>query len=212
MADPKIKLPDWLRTVLMLAVCGAAFVAGWYLMGGMMGENAPSAETTAATELSAETTEITELPTQPGPSYEEIFSSRGIQDTSEITEMDAASYVAVFDGVVEKQEFGYKKNTIHEIIHTIYYPIDGCTEEEKENLDAAFRENFASHEEQDFITVTYDEAMSGSYYVLKIHYTDLKQPVNVAVLNELGIVSGGPWLSMESTEAGMMENGYVKKN
>ena len=145
--------------------------------------------------------------------YTDIFMSRNIVDMSSIfTTMDTVAFANVSDeGTVEKLEYAYENDAIKEFVNVVYYPVSEMTEDQKLALDNSMKANFASMEEADFCTVSYN--MGNNYYSVTLHFTDLDKTENIQKLHSFGMLTGEGVnkISMSETESNLLSGGYVKK-
>lgn len=145
--------------------------------------------------------------------YTDIFMSRNIVDmTSIFTSLDTMAFASVSDeGTVEKLEYAYEDDIILEFVNVVYYPITNMTEDQKLALDNSMKANFATMEEADFCTVSYN--MGNNYYSVTLHFTDLDVAANIQKLHDFGMLTGegANKISMSETESNLLSGGYVKK-
>ena len=145
--------------------------------------------------------------------YTEIFMSRNIVDMSSIfTTLDTMAFASAdAEGSVEKLEYAYENDTIKEFVNVVYYPVTNMTEDQKLALDNSMKANFATMEEADFCTVSYN--MGNNYYSVTLHFTDLDIAANIQKLHDFGMLTGEGTnkISMSETESNLLAGGYVKK-
>lgn len=145
--------------------------------------------------------------------YSDIFMSRNIVDmTSIFTTLDTMAFASADnEGNVEKLEYAYENDTIKEFVNVVYYPITDMTEDQKLALDNSMKANFATMEEADFCTVSYN--MGNNYYSVTLHFTDLDVAANIQKLHDFGMLTGegANKISMSETERNLLAGGYVKK-
>lgn len=180
-------------------------------------DKANSYETTiTATESYNSNNEISDIttPTMASKEYEQIFSSRAIVDSPPAFNMlESTAFAKVDDGMVEKLEFGYEKETdiVKEMENTVYYPIGELTDGQKNDFDAMIREEFADMEKLDFCEIDYN--IGYNYYCITATFKNLDNMDNANAVYEIEnlIDNKGKLISMKKTEENLLSNGYVKK-
>lgn len=166
-----------------------------------------------SSDTNTPTTAPTTAPVTDNPAYTEIFTNNFIVDAPALFLMlDSASFATETNSLIEKMEFGYKDDIIHEMINTIYYPVADLPEEEKATLDTTMKEACAEYIALDFCTVSSN--MGNAYYQIKLTFTGLDDADHVLALQELGLIEGDEssgLCSMSQTEATLLAQGYIKK-
>lgn len=145
--------------------------------------------------------------------YLELFNSRYIVDMDTLFYLlDSASFATVdSDGIVEKLQFGYKDDIVKEMVDTLYCPVAGMTDNEKQTLEQEMKSYFSQLDAQSFCTSTYD--MGDTWFVIKFHLTDLDNVQTHSILVDYGILNGvtNSLVSMKETESLLLSSGYIKK-
>lgn len=180
-------------------------------------DKANSYETTiTATESYNSNNEISDIttPTMASKEYEQIFSSRAIVDSPPAFNMlESTAFAKVDDGMVEKLEFGYEKETdiVKEMENTLYYPIGELTDGQKNDFDAMMKAEFADIEKLDFCEIDYNIGLN--YYRITVTFKNLDNLDNANTIYEIEnlIDNKGTLISMKKTEENLLSNGYVKK-
>lgn len=147
--------------------------------------------------------------------YEELFNDYGIDDIdSDFGDYKTASYVIDdYDGTVDKMEFAYKSDKVIIMKETIYIPLSLYSNEEIPELDTKMRDVYDELiEGYDFCSVDYD--MDDDYYKITLTFNDLDNVENVQVMSKLGFIEESlmvRYISMSSTDEGLLEQGYFRK-
>ena len=202
----KKQAPVWVS----LLVIAAAFLIGKFVIApSMLSE--PQQDQGAYQQ--EETSEPDSSAVSVNSDYSEIFTSRNIVEMPAMFMMlDSAAFATVDqDGMIEKLEFGYKDDVIKEMVNTLYFPISGMDDAEKNALDAAVKENLSGYIAVDFCSASYN--MGNLYYTVTLHFTELDIAENIQKMSEFGILTGegADRLSMTETENSLVAAGYVKK-
>lgn len=144
--------------------------------------------------------------------YREIFSSRNIVEMPSLFfGMDSHSFAAVLeDGILERLEFGYKDDTVQEMVNTLYYPISGMSEEEKSALQAQIKNDLSAYTAEAFCTASYN--MGPLYFTVTLRFTGLNSAANIKKMEQFGLISSGAdYISMSQTQTDLLGAGYVRK-
>jgi len=151
----------------------------------------------------------------PNPAYEKIFKDNKITEAKPNFDSKYISeFVSITDkGNIEKIAFGYNGNRVEYMSNYIYIDIEGFGAEEIKAVDEFCKKEYAKFEKEEFGKVTYDESPSGSFYEVRIEFSDLNKASNVRQLQEWGFVQSGlAWfISIDATEDGLLKRGYIKK-
>lgn len=149
----------------------------------------------------------------PSAAYNEIFTSRNIIEMAPMFfMMDAAAFATVSDeGMIEKMEYGYKDDVVQELINSLYYPVSEMTDDQKTQLDSGVKETLVSYTDLSFCEATFD--MGDTYYIVRLHFTDLDTIENVKALSDLGLITGDDsgLISMKESETALLAAGYIKR-
>ena len=219
--DDKKKKPTTI--IISLIVVVAAFLLGKCAIAPAMlsdeddtnssSNNQPYVTSDQNEEEDIEDKDAEDTTSDTNSAYSDIFMSRNIVDmTSIFTSLDTMAFASASDdGTIEKLEYAYEDDTIKEMIDVVYYPVSDMTEDQKTALDNSVKTNFASMEEADFCTVSYN--MGNNYYSVTLHFTDLDVAENIQKMHEFGMLegTGANKISMSETESNLLSNGYVKK-
>ena len=202
----KKRAPVWVSLIVIVA----AFLIGKFVIApAMMSDPEPSKDNYQQQESNAPNISNAAA----NETYTEIFNSRYIVEMGTMFRgLDSAAFATVDqDGMIEKLEFGYKDDVIKEMVNTLYFPISGMDDAEKNALDAAVKENLSGYIAVDFCSASYN--MGNLYYTVTLHFTELDIAENIQKMSELGILTGdgADRLSMTETENSLVTAGYVKK-
>lgn len=202
----KKRTPVWV-TLIVVAV---AFLIGKFLIApSMLSEPQKDQSSYQQEETSQSDSDAVTV----SGKYSEIFTSRNIVEMPAMfMRLDSAAFAAVDqDGMIEKLEFGYKDDVIKEMVNTLYFPISGMDDTEKNALKAMVKENLSGYLAVDFCSASYN--MGNLYYTVSLHFTDLDVAENIQKMSEFGILSadGADCLSMAQTESNLIAGGYTKK-
>lgn len=149
--------------------------------------------------------------------YTSVFTDRGIYDESALAGygLSSGEFVLVDEtqGMIDKQELGYKDDTVEVFVETVYYPVSSYSSDEKTQLLDAFKSEFAVGEALDFVTITYD--MDDNYLKVKILMEDMDKGKNVQAAADAGLIqisdTGATSLSYSVSRDGLLAAGYIKK-
>lgn len=198
--------------LLILVVVGICFLIGC-AAGGSMGESM-SGGSSSGSQSAQSTDSGSELSGSNG-AYEKIFSDRNIVTTPAFFgTLESAAYANVdSDGYIDHLQFGCEGDTIVQMLETVYMPVEGLSDTDKEALDAMCRETYAQAEALSFVTISYH--MGYSYYSVTITMDDLDQVENVQSAVDAGLLSmtdgSASVMSMAASDASLLEQGYAKK-
>lgn len=149
--------------------------------------------------------------------YTSVFTDRGIYDESALAGygLSSGEFVLVDEtqGMIDKQELGYKDDTVEVFVETVYYPVSSYSSDEKAQLLDLFKSEFAVGETLDFVTITYD--MDDNYLKVKILMEDMDKGKNVQAAADAGLIqisdTGATSLSYTVSKDGLLASGYIKK-
>lgn len=188
--------------LLILIVVGICFIIG-RAMGGSM---ADSYNDNSGSET---------LASSDGVEYAKIFSDRYIVTAPAFFgTLDAVAYASVdADGYIDHLQFGYQGDTIVQMVETVYIPVEGWSDEDKQALDSNCRANYAAAEALSFVSISYN--IGYSYYSMTVTIRDLDQSENLQSAVSAGLLTltdnSATVMSMSATEEGLLAQGYVKK-
>lgn len=208
--------------LLILIVVGICFLIG-RTMGGSMGESmsggsssgSQSAQSSNSGSQSTQSTDSGSELSGSNSAYEKIFSDRNIVTTPAFFgTLESAAYANVdSDGYIDHLQFGYEGDTIVQMVETVYMPVEGLSDTDKETLDAMCREAYPQAEALSFVTISYH--MGYSYYSVTITMDDLNQVENIQSAVDAGFLTltdgGASVMSMAASDASLLEQGYAKK-
>lgn len=164
-----------------------------------------AATTTTTTAATTTTTE-----SSGGASYDDYLAEAGIVHLETFFGMETASYVAVVSGMIDCQDYGYENDVVKESVQTLYVPVTGYTDADKQTLEDSMKLAFATYEAVDCVTVTYD--MGDNYFKIRIVYADLDNADNVSALYTAGLIAEtSTFISMSKTDSELLATGYTKK-
>ena len=125
--------------------------------------------------------------------YCRLLYSRNIDAAPKEFEDQSLDYFALVsvddDEIVDRMEFGYRKDSVREFINTIYYPISELDEAQVAAVDEAMRAEFDEYAGNGFCSVSYE--IGKEYYIITLHFTGLDSSDNVRRLADLGFVEEG---------------------
>lgn len=147
-------------------------------------------------------------------SYSAIFSSRNIEDSSDVSSsLSSISFAKPLDstsGDIEKTEYGYEGDVVKEMAFVYYFDVKGWTEEDKIGLEDYNREFFAADEALDFVTVEHNRGEQ--FYQTKVVYRNVDDLGNMRALYEIGRVGGYEgYISVSECRESLLANGYFMK-
>ena len=158
-------------------------------------DNTPSATSSNVTE---------------NPAYDAIFEGTGIVHFQMFFGLDVASFAKEnANGMIACSDYGYKNDKVHKLVETIYFPVDGYTQEQKDSLQKANETQFARFENLSCCEVKFN--MGERYLTITCTYNDLDKKSNCTELFNAGILSVDSLISMEKSESLLSAQGYVKK-
>ncbi len=150
--------------------------------------------------------------------YTKVFEDAGIAtiDSLMIGQSYAAYVYVNEEGDVYRQEYGYLGDTVMTMIDTYYYYIpEGCDPAAVEEYKAEIQEVHDPVDALNCASVKYSDLAclnGGEYYVVTEKYEQVDKSAAVQELVKEGIVEeGAEIISMEMTDANMMEMGCVKR-
>lgn len=223
----KKKTPIWVSIAIGLAAFGIAyFIIAPAISGGNnkpddgslqnnnISNNAGSYQENdnnygADTESTEGKASLT-IPDTASSEYNEIFSGHNIVTSPAFLRSSKTAAFAYIDstGMIEKMEFGYEGDIIHEFIDTIYIPLSG-TGQTAQELETSLRNTFGSYESLSFCTVSYSAGTQ--YYTVTISLKDLDEAENVQLVGDLIDISGDGLISFSQTERSLLTRGFVKR-
>lgn len=189
-----------LVAMLVIAACMIACFAGC---------------SSAPADAEDETPEVIEH----SPEYDAVFEGISVTKTDvSFGGMESSAFVLESEGgMVECFEFGYEGDKICAYVDTVYLDITEYDETERDDLDLAMKETFASVEAMDSVEITY--AMVDDNYIITLSVdglddVDILQEVisaGVFALETTGDDSEVTYLSMEQIESSLTAQGYIKR-
>lgn len=203
--------------LLILIVVGVCFLIG-RAMGGSMGESmsgdsSSGNQSVESTDSGSQSTQSTDSGSN--GAYEKIFSDRNIVTAPAFfgTLKSAAYAIVDSDGYIDHLQFGCEGDTIVQMVETVYMPVEGLSDTDKEALDANCREAYAQAEALSFVTISYN--VGYSYYSVTVTMDDLDQVENIQSAVDAGLLTltdgGASVMSMAASDASLLEQGYAKK-
>ncbi len=112
--------------------------------------------------------------------------------------------------IIDQQEIFYKWGKVRYMYNTVYIPMEGASQLEKEQVLAQMYNTFEDVLNEDFVGAYH--LIYNSFVVFSIYYLDLDVKENVRKLGEYGIVDYGvDYLSAKKCEEVWLEAGYAKE-
>ena len=155
------------------------------------------------------------LETEPdNPAYLQTFTDRGIIFVPMLFfGMDADYYVHVDeDGVVDHQQFGHKDDVVVEFVETVYVPVEGWTEAEKNSYVQAIQDTYGN---TGLDCARLENVNVGvSYISFTLRMENLDKTENLHAVVDAGFIMMDArydlW-GMSDTEDALLAGGYIKK-
>lgn len=209
----KKKTPIWVSIAIGLAAFGiASFIIAPAISGGNNKPDDGSLQNNSISNNAGSSGENSSLnlPNTSSSEYNEIFSGHNIVTSPAFLRSSKTAAFAYIDstGMIEKMEFGYEGDIIHEFIDTIYIPLSG-TGQTAQELESSLRNTFGSYESLSFCTVSYSAGTQ--YYTVTISLKDLDEAENVQLVGDLIDISGDGLISFSQTERSLLARGFVKR-
>ena len=144
------------------------------------------------------------------PAYEAIFDDTYIVHFQTFFNMEMESFaMKKDDGMIACADYGYKDDVVKQWVETVYIPVSEYTDAQKAEVEATFKNQFASLDALNCCTVTYK--MSTNYFTITCTYSNVDEASSYAELYNAGILQTNTFISMSATETTLLSQGFVKK-
>lgn len=155
-----------------------------------------------------------ELPDS-GAAYDKIIEEYGLKDSASMFIMTKSqtAFIAVdSEGSIHKVVFGHNDDLIKQIEETIYLPMSGISDEDKDAVTAYAQLMVETVESLGFCSAK--RQLTDDYCIITITMSDMDNGANIQKAKDaevLAAVEGANGLSMELTEEKMLNAGYAKR-
>lgn len=197
--------------ILTLIIVLGVFLLGKFVVAPLMtsdynnNSDSQNNQIQISTENSYETS--AELP---NPEYEEILEEAYIVHFKPFFNMETASFVMKQDnGTICCADYGYEDDVVGQWVETVYVPITGYTDAQKDTLENSMKSQYASLESLSCCSV--ESEMGATYYSVTFTYSDVDKAENYTQLYNAGILQTNTFISMSATEEGLLSQGFIKK-
>lgn len=200
----KKKKPNLLVVLIVVAI--------FYIIGRTMGESAVTGPNTGGQTGTISSGESS-LARGDSIAYGEVFSSRNIITAPGFFgTLDSAAYVSVdAEDCIDHLQFGYEGDVIAMMMETVYLPVEGMSDADKQTLDEQMLASYGNTG-LDFVTVS--SSIGYSYYSMTVTMRDLDELENIQAAVEAGLLTvdgTDSLMSMSATESALLAQGYIKK-
>ena len=207
--QPKKKF-SFLGTALVVAVVFFLAKGCGYIVGNSYAKSEPK-EVEPTISISST---IAIEPAVTNSEYSKVFTDRYIVFVPTVFfDLESDCYVQVTeDGLVDHQQFGHKNDIVVEFIETVYVPVEGWSDADKQAYEQTIRETYGNTG-MDFVTLKYVNT-SGNYISFALEMKDMDKTENVRAAADAGIIMMDDTYSlwgMSDTENALLAEGYIKK-
>ena len=213
---PKKKKPHILITIVVV-LC--AFLLGKFVIAPSMVSNLEDSDddTNYQSSFQSENNNEINTPTSSNLSsnvsngaYEAVFEDSNIVHFEFFFGMDTNNYAKKLDtGVIYCADYGYKNGIVKKWVETVYVPLTGVSNDQKNQLENQFKTQYASLDALNCCSVKYET--SANYFTVKITFTDVDKPENYKELFNAKLSNTNSVISMSLTEKNLLDTGLVKK-
>lgn len=209
------KLSDFLTTMVVVLLVFVLARSCGESAGRKMADNKNKAPESTANISGTIAINPELLETEPdNPAYHEVFTERSIIFVPTLFfGMDSDSYVHVdADGMVDHQEFGHKDDVVVEFAETVYVPVNGWSDADKETYVQAIQDTYGN---SGLSCASLENVNMGLNYIsFTLRLRNLDKSENLRAVVDAGFVmmegQYDLW-GMSGTEDALLESGYIKK-
>ena len=119
-----------------------------------------------------------------------------------------ASYAMEMDGMIVCIDYVYSGDTVISYVETLYISLDGASEEEIAQLEAAILPQFEEYAAIPCISVNSNRG--NLFYSFSVTYNDVDQAENYGALYDAGIIDENAPISITESHEAAIAEGFIQ--